>query len=64
MKRQKSGNPISDRCNPACMSGEAPAIASEIKANPSWIMTATPGQHKTRMRGRHVTRKEQIKPGG
>lgn len=58
MRRQKSGNPISDRCSPAWVSVEELTTALGMKVDLSWIMTATPEQPETSMRGRHVTRKE------
>lgn len=65
MKRRKSGNLISDSCSPAWVSGEELTVALGTEADSSWIVTAPPDQPETSMRPtlRHVTRKEQIKPG-
>lgn len=63
IKTQKSGNPISDRCSPACMSGEALGSSSWDQGRFILGSWQPPGQPEIRVRGSHVTRKELIKSG-
>lgn len=61
-KRQKSGNPISNRCSPACVSGEGLAAALTNKADTRQM--AANQTHLTPQEGEPCQRAEPIKSAG